>query len=105
MCFFGKFKRALQYTKKNSDFFSKYFVQNIDNLWLTGQDVVCLGFAAGVAVGELTAGAILGYYDMPAMFAGKSLWKDLEKLPKLEPQDFQTLYTKEEKASNENGGR
>lgn len=74
-------------------------VTNIDNLWLTGQDVVCLGFAAGLAVGELTAGAILGYYDMPAMYAGKNLWKDLEKLPKLEPRDFKTIYTKENPAS------
>jgi len=64
----------------------------IPGLFLTGQDVLTAGWAGALGAAELTVGNILGYFDIPAILSGKTLWGDLVKLPQLREKDFATEY-------------
>eukprot|EP01084_Bolivina_argentea_P136909 241138_1 len=56
--------------------------QPIKGLWLSGQDLLCAGFASALQGGVWCAESILGYHKFSVLASGRSLIKDLNKMDK-----------------------
>jgi len=64
----------------------------IRNLFLTGQDIITPGWAGALGAAEFTIGSILGYFDLSVILSGKTLWKDLVAMPRLQKKHFASSY-------------
>eukprot|EP00735_Rhodelphis_limneticus_P004105 TRINITY_DN1565_c0_g1::TRINITY_DN1565_c0_g1_i1::g.28112::m.28112 TRINITY_DN1565_c0_g1::TRINITY_DN1565_c0_g1_i1::g.28112 ORF type:complete len:622 (+),score=202.41,sp/Q5BLE8/RETST_DANRE/38.16/1e-113,NAD_binding_8/PF13450.1/5.1e-12,DAO/PF01266.19/2e-05,DAO/PF01266.19/0.012,FAD_binding_2/PF00890.19/9e-07,Amino_oxidase/PF01593.19/0.00027,Amino_oxidase/PF01593.19/6.1e+02,Thi4/PF01946.12/0.00032,HI0933_like/PF03486.9/0.0063,HI0933_like/PF03486.9/1.7e+03,HI0933_like/PF03486.9/9.8e+02,FAD_binding_3/PF01 len=56
----------------------------VDNLYLTGQDIAVNGFAGAAIGGVITAHAVLGYNSVDLLVKGRNLMKEIMELPELD---------------------
>jgi len=71
---------GLDGTTKRFDYSKIRPKTNIENLYLTGQDIVMVGFSAVVISGVLTASEILGYGTIPDIVTGRNIIDDIGRL-------------------------
>ena len=71
---------GLDATCKRFNYFDMKPKTNIDNLYLTGQDIVASGFAGAMTSGVLTASEILGYGTIPDFIFNRNIITDIENL-------------------------
>jgi len=71
---------GLDGTTKRFNYFKIRPKTNIKNLYLTGQDIVMVGFSAVVVSGVLTASEILGYGNAIDIISGRNIIDDIINL-------------------------
>jgi len=71
---------GLDATCKRFNYFDMKPKTNIDNLYLTGKDIVVSGFSGAMSSGVLTASEILGYGTIEDFIFNRNLLKDIENL-------------------------
>ena len=71
---------GLDATCERFNFFDMKPKTNIDNLYLTGQDIVASGFAGAMTSGILTASDILGYGTLEDILFNRNIITDIQNL-------------------------